>query len=114
MTEEKNSTSTTRQHANGRHPAAEHQAAEHETKQAVQQRRPAVNSGNPRITVAFPLSRIDIHEPTEALRDLAAMVAELAEQVATLAREVAPDEGDASDRLAAEAALLARRIGTDS
>jgi hypothetical protein len=95
MTEEKKSNGTTGQHVNG-------------------QRRPPVNSGNPRITVAFPLSRIDIREPSEALCDLAAMVEQLAGQVAALTREVAPDQGETSDRLAAQAALLARRVGVGS
>jgi hypothetical protein len=97
MTEETTDTGTTGQQANGKHPDG---------------RRPAVNTGNPRITVAFPLSRIDIREPSEALRDLAAMVEQLAEQVATLARQVAPDHVEATDQLAAQAALLARRIGS--
>lgn len=73
--------------------------------------RPAeVNSGNPRITVAFPFSKIDIREPSEALRDLAALVEQLTEQVALIAGQVAPDQADASDRLAAQAAILARRL----
>jgi hypothetical protein len=74
-------------------------------------RRAAVSSGNPRITVAFPLSRIDIREPSDALRDLAALVEELAEQSAALTNRLAPDRADEVDRLAAQAALLARRIG---
>jgi hypothetical protein len=73
-------------------------------------RRAEVNSGNPRITVAFPFSRIDIREPSEPLRDLAALVEQLAEQVAAIAGQVAPDQADASERLAAQAALLARRL----
>lgn len=70
-----------------------------------------MSSGSQRITVAFPLSRIDIREPSEELRELAALLAELADRVATLAREVAPGQGEASDALAAQAALLARRVG---
>ena len=108
------STGTTGQHADGQHASEQHASEQQPATQAEKQRRPAVNSGNPRITVAFPLSRIDIREPSEALRDLAKMVEQLAEQVAVIAREVAPDQGEASDWLAAEAALLARRIGTDS
>jgi hypothetical protein len=74
-------------------------------------RRAAVSSGNPRITVAFPLSRIDIREPSDALRDLAALVEQLAEQSAALISQLAPDRADEADRLAAQAALLARQIG---
>lgn len=70
-----------------------------------------MSSGSQRITVAFPLSRIDIREPSEELRELAALLADLADRVATLAREVAPGQGEASDALAAQAALLARRVG---
>jgi hypothetical protein len=117
MTEAKKSTGATGLHANGQHPAKNH-AADRQGKQpgvvAEVPRRRAVNSGNPRITVAFPLSRIDIHEPSEELRDLAAMVEELAEEVATLAREVAPGQVEATDRLAAQAALIARRVGPRS
>jgi hypothetical protein len=75
-----------------------------------QARRTQVSSGNPHITVAFPFSRIDIREPSEVLRDLAALVEQLAEQVALIAGQVASDQADASDRLAAQAALLARRL----
>jgi hypothetical protein len=73
--------------------------------------RAAVSSGNPRITVAFPLSRIDIREPSDSLRELAALTEQLAEQAAALVTLVAPDRADEADRLAAQAALLARRLG---
>jgi hypothetical protein len=48
-------------------------------------RRPVVSTGNPRVTVAFPFSKVEIRDPPEAVRDLAAMVWRLAEQVAELA-----------------------------
>ena len=116
MTEEKKSTGATGLHVNGQHPAKNHTADRQGKQPTVAEvpRRPAVNSGNPRITIAFPLSRIDIHEPSEELRDLAAMVEELAEEVARLAREVAPGQVEATDRLAAQGALIARRVGPRS
>ena len=73
--------------------------------------RPVVSTGNPRVTVAFPFSKVEIRDPPEAVRDLAAMVWRLAEQVAVLARQTAPDQAAAADIVAAEAALLAHRLG---
>ena len=70
----------------------------------------AVSSGNPRLAVSFPFSKIEINEPTEALRDLAGLVQRLAEQTAVVAREAVPDQAAACELLAAEADLLARRI----
>ncbi len=77
-------------------------------------RRPLLSTGNPRVTVAFPFSHVEIHEPPDAIRDLAAMVWQLAEQVAVLASQTAPDQAEAADSVAAEAALLARRLGAGS
>ena len=77
-------------------------------------RRPVVSTGNPRVTVAFPFSKVEIHDPPEAVRDLAAMVSRLAEQVAALASQTAPGQAQAADSLAAEAALLAHRLGAGS
>jgi len=37
-----------------------------------------------RITVAFPFSTVKIHEPDDRLRELAAIVAELADRVAAI------------------------------
>jgi hypothetical protein len=98
------------QHANGRHPhdaETQHAETQHEVDA---HRRAAVSSGNPRITVAFPFSRIDIKEPSEAVRELAALVEQLAEQAVTFARQAAPDHADEADRLAAQATLLAHRL----
>lgn len=76
--------------------------------------RPAsVYSGNPRITVSLPFSKIDVHEPVGAVSDLAAMVLRLAEQVAALAHTVTADGADAADDLAEEARHLALRLGAD-
>jgi hypothetical protein len=71
-----------------------------------------VSTGNPRVTVAFPFSKIDIREPSEALRDLAVLVDKLAEQTAAIASQAAPDQAEAAVHLAAEAALLAHRLGS--
>jgi hypothetical protein len=77
-------------------------------------RRPVVSTGNPRVTVAFSSSKVEIRDPLEADRDLAAMVWRLAEQVAALASQTAPGQAEAADSVAAEAALLAHRLGTGS
>jgi hypothetical protein len=77
-------------------------------------RRPVVSTGNPRVTVAFPFSKVEICEPPDAVRDLAAMVWRLAEQVAELTGQAAPGQAEAADRVAAEAALLAHRLGAGS
>ena len=77
-------------------------------------RRPVVSTGNPRITVAFPFSKVEVREPVEEIRDLAAMVWELAEQVAVLARETVPEQAAAADAVAEHAALLASRLGPAS
>ncbi|HYB14375.1 MAG TPA: hypothetical protein VEF71_02760 [Streptosporangiaceae bacterium] len=77
-------------------------------------RRPVVSTGNPRVTVAFPFSKVEIREPPDAVRDLAAMVWRLAEQVAALAGQAAPGQAEAADSVAAEAALLAHRLGAGS
>jgi hypothetical protein len=93
------------QHVNGQHPhdaVTQHEVDAH--------RRAAVSTGNPRITVAFPFSRIDIKEPSEAVRELAALVEQLAELAVTFARQAAPDHADEADRLAARATLLAHRL----
>ena len=43
-----------------------------------------ISSPSTKITVAFPFSNIKIQEPSEQLRELAAVVADLAEQIAKL------------------------------
>ena len=72
--------------------------------------RPVVSTGNPRVTVAFPFSKIDINEPSAELRDLSALVAHLAEQTAQIVSQVAPDQAEAADSVAAQAALLSQRL----
>jgi hypothetical protein len=81
--------------------------------EAKQRPRPtSVYSGNPRVTVAFPFAKIEVHEPVAALADLAGLLSRLAEQVAQLTHAVT-DDGEAADHLADEAKLLAIRVGTE-
>jgi len=91
--------------------APEHHESEAEPDAARHARPPAVNTGNPRVAVAFPFSKIEISENAAAIRDLAAMIERLAGQVATIAHATAPDQAVAADQVAAEAALLARGVG---
>jgi hypothetical protein len=79
-----------------------------------QPRATRVSSGNPRITVSFPFSKIDIHEPTATLAEVAALVARLAEQVAALSRTVAADDADAADQVAEQAKLLVSSLGAEA
>ncbi len=54
------------------------------------QKAPATVVNGTRVTVAFPFSRIALHEPSDDLRELAVLVADLAEVVAVgLGSEVA-------------------------
>ena len=64
------------------------------------------NTGNPRITVAFPFSRISIGQADPALPALADVVARLAEAMATLADRVSADDAEAIQALAEEALAL--------
>ncbi len=77
-------------------------------------RRLVVSTGNPRVTVAFPFSKVEVREPVEEIGDLAVMVCKLAEKVAVLARETVPEQEAAADEVAGQAALLASRLGTRS
>jgi hypothetical protein len=79
--------------------------------EAPRGRRPVVSTGNPRITVAFPFSKVEVREPGEEIRDLAAMVWRLAEQVAVLPRETVPEQAAAADAVAEQTGLLASRLG---
>lgn len=65
------------------------------------------NTGNPRITVAFPFSKIDIRDPEPSLAELIAVVRDLAECVAALSHELSSDTVDAADRLVDRTKLLA-------
>lgn len=56
-----------------------------------------------KVTVAFPFSRINVHEPSEALVELARILADLAEKVAA-----AGPGTDAEDTARAARALLVR------
>ena len=73
--------------------------------------RPVVSTGNPRVTVAFPFSKIELREPSDQVRDLAAIVLALAHQVAVLAGRTAPSQVEAAEQVAAQASLLAERLG---
>lgn len=77
-----------------------------------QPRPAAVYSGNPRITVGFPFSKIEVHEPVAALADLAGLLSRMAEQVAQVAHAVS-DDAEVADQLADEARLLALRLGAE-
>ena len=53
---------------------------------------PATVVNGTRVTVAFPFSQIKLHEPSDDLRDLVLLVADLADAVAdSTATEVAED-----------------------
>lgn len=65
-----------------------------------------VNSGNPRITVAFPFSKIAITQTDPVLADVADLVRRLTEHLAVLARELDTDEAEAIEALVDEAEAL--------
>ena len=46
--------------------------------------RPTVSAPTSKVTIAFPFSQIRTQEPSDELRELACIVAELAERVAAL------------------------------
>jgi len=58
-----------------------------------------------RVTVAFPFSRIALHEPSDDLRDLVLLVADLAAAVAD------STETEAADDLRTRAVELRQRLG---
>ena len=74
---------------------------------------PAVpgNTGNPRVTVAFPFSKIEIRDPEPALAHLAALVRDLTEYVATLPLDLPAEQKDLADRLVQQAKQLASSLG---
>jgi hypothetical protein len=69
------------------------------------------NTGNPRVTVAFPFSHIEIRDREPAASDLAALVCSLAEHVAALSHDLAPERADEADALVARANQLAASLG---
>jgi hypothetical protein len=69
------------------------------------------NTGNPRITVAFPFSKIEIHDPEPEFAELISVVQALADQVAALAHRIAPAETKAADQLAHRARRTPTRTG---
>ena len=85
--------------------------AEHRDERGRAARPGPVGSGNPRVTIAFPFSRIQLAEPAPELRELAGLVRGLAEQAAALAGAAAPDQAAAAAELAEQAGALAARLG---
>jgi hypothetical protein len=79
--------------------------------EAAHGRRPVVSTGNPRVTVAFPFSKVEVGERVDEIRDLAAMVWRLAEHVAVLARETVAEQAASAGAVAGQAGLLASRLG---
>ena len=70
-----------------------------------ERRAPANVVNGTRVTVAFPISRIALHEPSDDLRDLVLLVADLADVVAdSTAASVAKD-------LRVRAVELRQRLG---
>lgn len=69
------------------------------------------NTGNPRITVAFPFSHIEIRDQEPAVGDLAVLVQQLAEHVAALSHDVSPERAQEADRLVEAARRLAASLG---
>ena len=94
--------------------ATDAMATDAKTTDAKVRRPAAVSTGNPRVTVAFPFSKIEINEPPQELRDLAVLVQEIARQAAALASQVTPDQAAAADQLAVRAALLAESLNPSS
>jgi len=70
------------------------------------------NTGNPRITVAFPFSRISIGQADPAVPALADVVARLAEAMATLADGVSADDAEAIQVIADEARALTSEMAS--
>jgi hypothetical protein len=69
------------------------------------------NTGNPRVTVAFPFSKIEIRDGEPALVDLAELVGRLAGLCAALTHDVAPGRAGDAEELAEEAGRLAASLG---
>ena len=69
------------------------------------------NTGNPRVAVAFPFSKIEIRDPEPALADLATLVRDLTEYVATLPLELPTGQKDLVDRFVQRAKQLASSLG---
>ena len=78
---------------------------------STEPRRVPSNTGNPRVTVAFPFSKIEIRDPEPALADLAALVRDLAEYMVALPNDLPPDQTDRAERLVHEARRLASSLG---
>ena len=96
-----------RQNSTGRSPSASASAS---TPASASRPAAPVNTGNPRITVAFPFSRISIGGDAAALAALADLVRRLAEAASELADQVGPDLAGAMHALAHEAAALSEDL----
>ncbi len=72
-----------------------------------------VSSGNPRITVAFPFSKITIGRQDETLAEIADLVRDLAEHTAALAEQVGSERLDAIQALVQHARALAQELDQD-
>jgi hypothetical protein len=69
------------------------------------------NTGNPRVTVAFPFSKIEIREPEPALADLAALVRDLTEYIVAMPADRSADQAEAGEELVDRATRLASGLG---
>jgi hypothetical protein len=76
-------------------------------------RRVPVNSGNPRITVAFPFSTIKISQPDPQLAVLAGLLHRLAVHTAVLARELDTDEAEELEALVEDVEALTAGLADD-
>lgn len=79
----------------------------------VRKDRPPVpsNTGSPRVTVAFPFSKIEIRDPEPALTDLAVLIRDMAVHLVVLSHEVDAKHADAADYLLERANELATSLG---
>ena len=79
----------------------------------VRSNRPPVptNTGNSRVAVAFPFSKIEIRDPEPALTDLAVLIRDVAVHLATLSHTVDADDAHAADHLVERAKQLAKSVG---
>ena len=72
--------------------------------------RTTVNTGNPRITVAFPFSTIQINQSDPGLLALAELVHQLAARTARMARDLDSDQAEALETLTGQVAAVLDQI----
>jgi hypothetical protein len=75
-----------------------------ETGQTMAKDQPKIVTSAPQVTIAFPFSQIKVQEGREELRELAGLVADLAEQLAKL------HPTEESDELADRARALTTKL----